>query len=681
MLIRILLGMFLCTAVCAQTQTATPPPALRAATLDDLFSELSTVDTAVSPSGRYVAAILRREKDDLLILVDVQTRERKVLRRVPFDTYGHRMEMFLTAVYWKSDERILFRVAIRPLVRVGSLSPTMMAKLGNRLVAINRDGTNQVALLGENTNLALDGAFDLGDIASFLPHDPAHILMVVDGFAGRSLFKVNLETGHGTQIEKPGENVIGWWLDLEGNPVVRMTLSSGTLSLYRKQENRWKKFQSLRLREMKERPEYDPIGPSDKPGKYYVLARPPGRERIGLYLYDLENESFGEPLIENPTFDLYSAAVSRDGTRVLRHCYLDHVRICEFAEDRINAHMKALRKFFDESANVYIYDNSEDARTFILYVEGPRDPPTYYYYSTEEKQVSPLGASREALVSVAMPRARVVEYTARDGVKLVGYLTLPPNAPADAKLPLVLYPHGGPETRDHLAYHPWVQFFAARGYAVFQPNFRGSSGLGKTFAESGYGEWGRKMQDDLGDGVKALVDQGIVDPARVCIVGASYGGYAALAGAALTPDAYKCAVSVAGVSDLEDFITWRRRNWGKDSEGYTYWLKAIGNPETDEARLKEVSPLHQVKRIKIPVLLIHGADDDVVPIAQSTAMKRALDKAGQPTQLIRLEDEGHSYWDNNSEKIALSNIDVFLWKHLGPGHGVTRAPVLYKKKD
>jgi len=174
--------------------------------------------------------------------------------------------------------------------------------------------------------------------------------------------------------------------------------------------------------------------------------------------------------------------------------------------------------------------------------------------------------------------------------------------------------------------------------------------------------------------VKTLVDQGLVDPARICIVGASYGGYAALAGAALTPDLYKCAVAIAGISDLDDFIGWRKRNWGSDSEGYTYWLKAIGDPDKDEARLREVSPLAQAARIKIPILLIHGNQDYIVPIAQSKAMKKALDKAGRKTELITLQDEGHSYWSADNQKLTMTAIDNFLWQHLGPGFGVTTPP-------
>ena len=660
----------------APLQAQDTPPAAPASvttliTLDDLFSDLTTVDTAISPSGQYLAAIVRRDGKDILVIADLKTNKRTVIERVGFGDAGKTLVLSLRAVFWKSDERLLYRVAVRPAdERIGSLSMNNISKLGDRLFAVNRDGTKRIALLADNRNAALEGAFDMGSIASFLPHDPSHVLMVLDGFNGRSLFKVDLGTGLGEQIEKPGENVVGWWLNTQGNPVVRVTMRNGTVHLYRKNEDKWKLFQTLRMREMRERPDYESVGPSDQEGKFYVLARPPGHDRIGLYLYDLEKEDFGEPVVENPRFDLYSAAVSRDGTRILHHCYVENVRICEFADPKLNAHMKAIRKFFEESANVYIYESSEDGNTIVLYVEGPRDPPAYYYYMLDKRTIETIGAVHRSQAGKMTPLARVIRYNTRDGKELTGYFTAPPAAAAGVKLPLVLYPHGGPELRDNLTFDPWVQYFAARGYAVFQPNFRGSDGYGKAFAESGYGEWGRKMQDDLGDGVKALVDQGLVDASRICIVGASYGGYAALAGATLTPDAYKCAVSVAGISDLDDFIGWRKRNWGRDSAGYTYWLKAIGDPDKDEQRLREVSPLQQVAHVRIPILLIHGTADEIVPFAQSRAMKKALDKSGRKTELIELKDEGHSYWSDENEKLALTKIDAFLQQHLGPGAAV-----------
>ena len=185
------------------------------------------------------------------------------------------------------------------------------------------------------------------------------------------------------------------------------------------------------------------------------------------------------------------------------------------------------------------------------------------------------------------------------------------------------------------------------------------------------------MQDDLGDGVKALVDKGVVDPRKICIVGASYGGYAALAGATLTPDAYRCAVSLAGVADLAEFVRWKRKKFGDDSDIYEHFVKVIGDPEKDAAAILPVSPAAHVDAIKIPILLIHGDEDEIVPFAQSEEMQRILEKSGRKTQLLRLEKEGHGGFARETSKVVLSTIGKFLWEHLGPGYGVEEPPVLY----
>jgi dipeptidyl aminopeptidase/acylaminoacyl peptidase len=673
-----------CLATPLFAQPAPPPEARAASTpgrtlaLEDLFSELSVVDAALSPSGRYLAVIARQPDEDRLLVQDLTTGERKYIQRAGINQAGPGLTLRMGTVYWKSDDRILCRLHVRPMEgkNINSMSTATLRSLGDRLFAVDRDGGRFAMLLTDTRDTALAGAFDLGDIASFLHHDPKHVLMQLDGYNGRSLFKVNVETGKGAEIEPPSPSVVGWWLDLEGNPVVRATVSAGTVRLSRKQGDKWVQFLKMRLREMQERPEYDGVGPSDQPGKYYVLARPPGKDRVGLYLYDLEKEQFGEPIVEHASYDLSSARIARDGKRALYHCYTANVRTCEFADPQLDSHMRAVRRFFEDTANVYVYDASQDSKTLLLFVEGPRDPPAYFYYRVDAKQIEGISVERSKLADVLRPAVTIVDYKARDGTAITGYLTTPGNVPKGTKLPVVVYPHGGPEVRDHLTFDTWVQYFVARGYAVFQPNFRGSDGFGRAFAESGYGEWGRKMQDDITDGLLHLGTEGFVDPARACIVGASYGGYAALAGAALTPELYKCAVSIAGISDLEDFIGWRKRNWGRDSAGYTYWLEAIGDPEKDAQKLREVSPSQLADRIRIPVLLIHGTQDGIVPIAQSRAMKKALEKSGRRTEFIELKNEGHSYWSDESEMLALSRIDAFLWSNLGAGYGSTTPPAV-----
>jgi len=347
------------------------------------------------------------------------------------------------------------------------------------------------------------------------------------------------------------------------------------------------------------------------------------------------------------------------------------VRICELTDARANAHMKGLRKYFQDAANVHVSDISRDSNTLVLYVEGPATPPSFYYYRVNARKIEFIGFVRNTLFNKLVPDATVETWKSRDGREITGYLTLPARSRGAGPLPLIVYPHGGPELRDQLHYDPWVQFFAARGYAVFQPNFRGSAGFGRSFAESGYGQWGRAMQDDISDGLASLVARKIADPTRVCIVGMSYGGYAALAGAALTPQLYKCAVSIAGLSDLSAFVKWYKFEHGPDSVGSAYVTRIIGDPESALPQLRAVSPVHHADAIKAEVLLIHGSEDDVVPYSQSKSMKRALDNSTRKVELVELEGEGHSYWSDENRILVLEKVSAFLAKNLGPGFAAT----------
>ena len=255
-----------------------------------------------------------------------------------------------------------------------------------------------------------------------------------------------------------------------------------------------------------------------------------------------------------------------------------------------------------------------------------------------------------------------IRQLSRDKYALTAYLTVPPGA-EEKNLPLVVMPHGGPEARDEPGFYWLTQFLASRGYAVVQPQFRGSTGFGKAHADAGRHQWGLRMQDDITDGVRALVDKGIADPRRVCIVGWSYGGYAALAGATFTPGMYACAVSIAGVSDLPEMVAQESRIEDGESDSFAYWRDHIGAANDPQVIAK--SPARFAGAVRAPVLLIHGVDDTVVPISQSQHMARALRASPAPSELIELPGEDHWLMTSSASRIrTLTELERFLGKYL-----------------
>jgi dipeptidyl aminopeptidase/acylaminoacyl peptidase len=276
---------------------------------------------------------------------------------------------------------------------------------------------------------------------------------------------------------------------------------------------------------------------------------------------------------------------------------------------------------------------SDDLRQVVVFTSGADDSGTYYLVDLDDQSVSPVGKAYGAITPERVAPVRLITYKAADGLDLHGYLTLP---------------HGGPEDQDTAGFYWKSQALASRGYAVLQVNFRGSTGYGDDFIEAGYGEWGRKMQTDLSDGVRWLAGEGIIDPKRVCIVGSSYGGYAALAGVTLDPGVYRCAVSVSGVSDLRRMIDYAAdRGERRDNGAVRYWNRFMGGDGPGDRSLDARSPARIANRADAPVLLLHGRDDTVVPIDQSRDMAAALRRAGKPVEFIELPGEDH--WMSREE--------------------------------
>jgi dipeptidyl aminopeptidase/acylaminoacyl peptidase len=271
---------------------------------------------------------------------------------------------------------------------------------------------------------------------------------------------------------------------------------------------------------------------------------------------------------------------------------------------------------------------------------------------------NPVGNERPLILPREVGAISRFEYHASDGLALDGVLTLPPGREAKS-LPVIVLPHGGPAAHDGTRFDWWAQAFASRGYAVFQPNFRGSTNRDDAFRRAGLGQWGRKMQSDVSDGLVELARQGIVDPARACIMGGSYGGYAALAGVTLQHGLYRCAVAIAPVSDLRELYTTRTRNSGYAEVAWRSLRESLGNPSTFD----EVSPRRRAAQADAPIMLIHGKDDTIVPFTHSEEMASALKSAGKPYELVVLRQEDHWLSHAATRKQMLEAAMAFVQKN------------------
>jgi len=348
----------------------------------------------------------------------------------------------------------------------------------------------------------------------------------------------------------------------------------------------------------------------------------------------ISNGTYGAPLPDDQVYR--SAIYERFTDRAIGGIHIGDVPEYTFFDPALEAHWKAVLKAFDGD-HVELVSAAADYSKIVVLVDGPKHGYKYELVDLEKSSAVPIGKVYSAIDQPA--EVQRITYAAADGLEIPAYLTLPRGRTAK-NLPLVVLPHGGPEARDTQSFDWWQQALADQGYAVLQPNYRGST-VTESFLEAGYGEFGRKMQTDLSDGVRYLAKQGVVDPARVCIVGASYGGYAALAGVTLDPGVYRCAVAVAGLSDLAQMLRWEGRGNAESRWVQRYWGRYWGSRGASDAGLDAISPVKHIDAVKVPVLLIHGKDDTVVPFEQSQLFYDALKKRNGDVQLVPLAHEDH----------------------------------------
>lgn len=308
-----------------------------------------------------------------------------------------------------------------------------------------------------------------------------------------------------------------------------------------------------------------------------------------------------------------------------------------FFDHKLQARWESIVHAFPD-ARVQLVSHADDFSKVIVLVNGPKEGLVYELVDLTANRADILFDKYEGFSAISA--VRHITYAAADQTQISAFLTLP-RGRAEKGLPLVVMPHGGPAERDTADFDWWAQALAAEGYAVLQPNYRGSD-LGWSFMSAGFGQWGRKMQTDLSDGVRYLAAKGYIDPQRVCIVGASYGGYAALAGVTLDPGVYRCAVSVAGIADLRRMLIWSNDNSRfRNTLALRYWDRYMGVTGPGDSRVAEISPIDHLDAVTVPVLLVHGRDDTVVPYEQSSLMLEALQHAHKSVEMVTLKAEDH----------------------------------------
>ena len=330
-----------------------------------------------------------------------------------------------------------------------------------------------------------------------------------------------------------------------------------------------------------------------------------------------------------------------------------------YSDPKLKKISDALGQVFEEGDHAYIYDFADDTRKVIVYAESNVDAGSYYFIDFSTGQATFLARNYPDIPTDWLSHKDIISYKAADGLGISAYLSLPPYGATKA-LPLVVMPHGGPRNRDYADFDGQVQCLTAAGYAVLQPNFRGSTGYGSDFEAAGNGEWGRKMQTDLSDGVRYLVAKGMVDAKRVSIMGASYGGYAALAGATLDKGVYNAAIAIAGVSDLISMMDFEEgnNNW-QDDTTVSYWKDLYGPRENWAA----ISPARQAAQACCPVLIFHGRDDSVVPFSQGQRMADALRDAGKTYEFVPYDKQDHNETNQANRVDMIKRTLDFLAKY------------------
>jgi dipeptidyl aminopeptidase/acylaminoacyl peptidase len=616
----------------------------------DFAKPASVESMKLSPDGRYLAMVVQQsDYETMMVTVDTATMKavgglRSAQRRLIGD------------FWWVGDDRLVVATA----VRYGGLDEP---QLTGELMAVDADGKNVTVIYGQagamqagtHTKTHADDT-GFATLVQALPNDDRHA--VIAAWSGAQavpyteLYMADTRNGHRRKLTRAPIAGADFLIDVQGQP--RYAWGQTTTGWYqlfqRTDKGEWKLVND----EQSSGNELQPLAMSGDDGGVLMQIRGtegPGRVVLwhpesgeGKLVYQSKVAELSGVLRASDDHDVFALVTADDRDKVV---------ILNPAAPEART-LAALSESFATSL-VLPVSWSSDARQALFFVGSDRNSGEYYLFDREQGKARFLLARDEWADPDLMRPRQPIELKARDGLVLHGYLTAPEPG-AESKPPLVIIPHGGPHgVRDDWQWETWSQLLANRGYAVLQINYRGSGGYGQDFGAAGYRQWGKAMQEDLIDSVHWAIEQGHADGERVCILGGSYGGYAALMSAAREPDMFRCAISYAGLSDLG--LMYKSGDIRRSQYGENYLKRAIGEDETE---LADFSPVNHAAEIKAAVMLIHGGEDERVPLIHAERMKSALEKAGKKVEWMLESDEGHGFYRQAHRQELYERVLKFL---------------------
>lgn len=619
---------------------------------------------AISPNGRFVTFISGEGTTARVILLTLETSQS---REIPIGA-----GLKPRAVRWAGNDNILATLAYVERPPWATLARDPRWEITRTLsYSIT---SNEIKMIVPFENLQINTSLPIERVNS---SDNSTILisgytffdtagLLTDNRGGDihsrfrlGLFEVNPSTGRGRRLTTGTNKTKEFYIDNNGDPRLRLDIDvrNEVTSLFVFANNDWKKL--LEYNNAIELP-FEIVGFLDSANAVVLTDQDNGTvaQKLDITtgtrtrIFEIESASIGG-ILSDPYSHLPIALLYDSLTPIIK-----------WLDPQMERYQNALNRAF-QGKNVYIESWDEGKTRLIIGVESGNFQYRSYLFDTRTRQVEDLSILPEGLVAETSSPKSLEKFRASDGTEIPAFVTRPSGSNGK-KMPAIILPHGGPRANDDSGFDFISQYLASRGYIVIQPQFRGSTGVSIAFERAGHGEWAGLMQQDVTDAVNWAIAQGMVDPSRICILGASYGGYAALIGATLTPDLYACAISYGGVSDLAKLQNQAEEEQGRNSTSLAYWREHIGLSRFDTAKIQAISPVFQAARARVPILLIHGKDDVVVPITESINMANALRLAGKTYQFIELDGEDHWLSREASRERFLTEIERFLAPILRP---------------